>query len=478
MILVAEAVTGPGAAESALDRARGKAYWRLIPLCFISYVIAYVDRSNVAIAKLTMTRDLPGFDNAVIGFGAGVFFIGYFLLEIPGTLIVERWSARKWIARIMITWGIVAAATALVRTPFQFYVVRFLLGLAEAGFYPGVIVYLTHWFASRDRARALAYFFVATPIAQVISPKLSNILLKIGTDEVVGGVTVHHPEVWGLEGWQWIYIAWGIPAVILGLLVLVYLTDRPHEAKWLTAEERDALLAELEREKDARPSSHKMGLGAALSHPRVLLLALIYFLVVTGSYGVEFFMPSILERWYSLKFDALTWLVILPPLLAVFGQLFVGWSSDRKKERWLHTSVPMAAGAAGLLLVTQSKGNLPLTIFGFMLAYAGFKAYLPAFWSLPSLFLSGTSAAGSIGFINSVGNLGGFMGPFVLGTVEKLTGSFMGGLFFLTTCMALSSITVFWLGRSDVAGSGRGAEDVRPRAPLVKSGKVGAETTP
>jgi ACS family tartrate transporter-like MFS transporter len=305
-------------------------------------VIAYVDRSNVAIAKLTMTRDLPHFDNAVIGFGAGVFFIGYFLLEIPGTLIVERWSARKWIARIMITWGIVAAATALVKTPFQFYVVRFLLGLAEAGFYPGIIVYLTHWFASRDRARALAYFFVATPIAQVISPKLSNILLKIGTDEVVGGVTVHHPELWGLEGWQWIYIAWGIPAVVLGVLVLVYLTDRPQQAKWLTAEERDALLGELEREKDARPSSHKMGLGAALRHPRVLLLALIYFLVVTGSYGVEFFMPSILERWYALKFDALTWLVILPPLLAVFGQLFVGWSSDRKKERWMHTAVPMA----------------------------------------------------------------------------------------------------------------------------------------
>ena len=469
-----EGAPGAGAVEGPLDRARRKAYRRLIPLCFISYVIAYVDRSNVAIAKLTMTRDLPGFDNAVIGFGAGVFFIGYFLLEIPGTLIVEKWSARKWIARIMITWGIVAALTALVKTPFQFYVVRFLLGLAEAGFYPGVIVYLTHWFASRDRARALAYFFVATPIAQVISPKLSNMLLKIGTDEVVSGVAVHHPEVWGLEGWQWIYIAWGIPAVMLGILVLIYLTDRPQQAKWLSAEERDALLAELEREKDARPSSHKMGLGAALRHPKVLLLAMIYFLVVTGSYGVEFFMPSILERWYSLKFDALTWLVILPPLLAVFGQLFVGWSSDRKKERWLHTAVPMASGAAGLLLVTQSRGNLPLTIVGFMVAYAGFKAYLPAFWSLPSLFLSGTSAAGSIGFINSVGNLGGFMGPFVLGTIEKLTGSFMGGLYFLTACMALSAITVFLLGRRDPGETDRTLENTLTNAPLGKPRKVGA----
>src|SRR5947209_13753410 len=210
-------VTGQGTRAAAvdpspLDRARRKAYRRLIPLCFISYLIAYVDRSNVAIAKLTMARDLPGFDNAVIGFGAGVFFLGYFLLEIPGTLIVEKWSARKWIARIMVTWGITAALTAAVKTPFQFYVLRFMLGLAEAGFYPGVIVYLTHWFPSRDRARALAYFFIATPFPPVLSPKISNALLKIGTDG--------HPEVLGLEGWQWIYIAWGVPAVVLGIAVL------------------------------------------------------------------------------------------------------------------------------------------------------------------------------------------------------------------------------------------------------------------
>jgi MFS transporter, ACS family, tartrate transporter len=195
-----DARIGP-VATAALDRARTKAYWRLLPLCFICYVIAYVDRSNVAIAKLTMTRDLPGFDNAVIGYGAGMFFWGYFLLEIPGTLLVEKWSARKWITRIMISWGIIAALTAWVTTPFQFYVVRFLLGLAEAGFYPGVIVYLTHWFPIRDRARALAYFFIATPVAQVISPKISSALLPIGTDELVNGRVVHHPAVLGLAGW-------------------------------------------------------------------------------------------------------------------------------------------------------------------------------------------------------------------------------------------------------------------------------------
>src|SRR5688572_16361439 len=174
-----------------------------------------------------MTRDLPGFDNAVIGFGAGMFFIGYFLLEIPGSLIVERWSARKWICRIMITWGLAAALTAAVTTPFQFYVVRFLLGVAEAGFFPGVIVYLTHWFPSRDRTRALSWFLIATPFAQIISPKISNALLRIGTDQEVNGLMVHHPEVWGLEGWQWVYIFWGIPAVVLGLVVLFTLTDRP-----------------------------------------------------------------------------------------------------------------------------------------------------------------------------------------------------------------------------------------------------------
>ncbi|HEX9204262.1 MAG TPA: MFS transporter, partial [Vicinamibacteria bacterium] len=327
---------------SPLDRARRKAYRRLLPLCFICYVIAYVDRANVAIAKLTMTRDLPGFDNAVIGFGAGIFFLGYFLLEIPGTLIVEAWSARKWISRIMITWGITAALTAAVTTPFQFNLVRFLLGLAEAGFFPGVIVYLTHWFPSRDRARALAYFFVATPLAQVVSPKISNALLRIGTDETVGGVLVHHPEVRGLEGWQWVYIAWGLPAVVMGVVVLFALTDRPHQARWLTPEERDALTAELDREKGSSPARHRMKVTEALRHPKVLLLALAYFLAVTGSYGVEFFLPSILERWYALKFDAITWLVILPPLLALAGQLFVGWSSDRTKERRLHTAVPMA----------------------------------------------------------------------------------------------------------------------------------------
>ncbi|MSU27131.1 MAG: MFS transporter, partial [Pedosphaera sp.] len=383
-------------APSALDRARHKAYWRLLPLLFVCYVIAYVDRANVSIAKLTMTKDLPGFDNAVIGLGAGMFFLGYFLLEIPGSLIVERWSARKWISRIMVSWGIMAALTALVKTPEQFYGVRFCLGLAEAGFFPGIIVYLTHWFPSRDRAKALSYFLVATPFAQILSPKISNALLKIGTDEIVNGVTVHHAQFMGLAGWQCVYIFWGIPAVLLGVLVFFALTDRPGQAKWLTAEEREALETELERERAARSQGKRMTVLEALRHPKVLLLALAYFCIVTGSYGIEFFLPSILTDWYRMTPNDVTTLLLLPPMLGLAGQLFVGWSSDKHKERRFHAVVPIAIGACAVGLAPFTRGELWLTVVCFMVAFAGFKAYMPAFWSLPSLFLTEAAAAGSI----------------------------------------------------------------------------------
>jgi MFS transporter, ACS family, tartrate transporter len=431
---------------SPLDRARRKAYWRLLPLCFICYVIAYVDRANVAIAKLTMTKDLAGFDNAVIGFGAGVFFIGYFLLEIPGTLIIERWSARKWLARIMVSWGIMAALTAAVRSPWHFYVVRFLLGLAEAGFFPGVIVYLTHWFPARDRARALAYFLIATPVAQIISPKISSALLVIGTTETLStGHVIHHPQLLGLVGWQWVYIVWGIPAVVLGVIVFFALTDYPREAAWLSEEEREALQAAIDREQQ-RVAAKRLTLVEALRQPKVLLLALAYFLIVTGNYGSEFFLPSILERWYGLRLGTLTWLVMLPPTVSLVGQLAFGWNSDRTGERLWHTVVPMLCAAIGLAGAVWSRGSLPLTVVCFMIAAGGLKAYLPAFWSLPSLFLTGSAAAGSIGLINSVGNLGGFLGPFLVGSVETMTGSFESGLLFLGVSAAAGALTVFLLG--------------------------------
>jgi ACS family tartrate transporter-like MFS transporter len=426
------------APPTALDRARGKAYRRLLPLLFLCYVIAYVDRTNVAIATLTMPNELPAFNDAVIGIGSGVFFIGYFLLEIPGTLIVEKWSARKWISRIMISWGIVAALTAFVEAPWHFYTVRFFLGLAEAGFFPGVIVYLTHWFPSRDRARALAWFFVATPIAQITSPKLSNELLKIGIEG--------HPPLLGLVGWQWVYIAWGIPAVVLGILVFIFLTDRPGQAHWLESEEREALELELKREKALHHAGRHMSLLEAFSHPKVLLLAAAYFFIVTGNYGVEFFLPRILKQWYKLELNKLTWLVIIPPMGSLVGQIFVGWSSDRTRERRLHAALPIYLGAIALICTLLIRNQLWLTIVLFTLALTGLKAYLPAFWSLPSLFLTEAAAAGSIGLINSVGNLGGFLGPSAIGIIGKATGSYQGGITVLATSMVISATILLTLG--------------------------------
>jgi MFS transporter, ACS family, tartrate transporter len=430
----------------ALDRARKKAYGRLLPLLFVCYVIAYVDRANVSLAKLTMAQDLPAFDNAVIGFGAGLFFWGYILLEIPGTLLVEKWSARRMMSRIMITWGIVAALTAAVTTPMQFYCVRFCLGLAEAGFFPGVIVYLTHWFPNRDRSRAVAWFLIATPVAQIASPKISNLLLRIGTDEIVGGMTVHHPEILGLEGWQWMYIFWGVPAVVLGFVVLIALPDRPRDAAWLTDEEREALERRLDLEKAQRSAGRRMTPGEAFRNPKVLLLALAFCCSVTANYGYEFFFPSILKDWYLLKLDAITWLVILPPCLALVSQLFVGWNSDRTGERRCHAAFSIIIGLIALGLAPLTRGNLVLTIVCFMIFFAGVKGYQPAFWALPSLFLTETAAAASIGLINSIGQIGGFMGPYLLGSIQNHTGSFATGIYVLSPSMALSAAIILGLG--------------------------------
>jgi ACS family tartrate transporter-like MFS transporter len=462
----------------ALDRARAKAYVRLLPLLFLCYAIAYVDRINVSLASLRMTEDLPGFDNAVIGFGAGIFFWGYLLLEIPGTLLVERWSARKWFCRIMVSWGFVAALTAFVKTPMQFYGVRFLLGVAEAGFFPGVIVYLTHWFPQRDRARALSWFFIATPVAQAVSPKLSYYLLRIGTTEAIGDVTathpellgggflavvgrqlqfsdvwVTHPEVLGLQGWQWLYIGWGIPAVVLGVLVLSLLPDWPRQARWLDPDESDALERELAREKEEHKQGHRhMTVLEALRHPKVLWLAAAYFFVVSTSYGVEFFLPKILEQWYTLDLRAVTWAVVIPPLGGLFGQLFVGWSSDRTGERRLHGSVPIYLGAAALtvaLVIPSSLSfnvRLAIAVGLFTVALAGLKGYMPAFWALPSLILTESAAAGSVGLINMLGNLGGSVGPTVLGELETRTHSFVPGLAYLCVSMTVSATIILTLG--------------------------------
>jgi ACS family tartrate transporter-like MFS transporter len=476
--------------SSPLDRARTKAYLSLLPLLFLCYVIAYVDRVNVGFAKLNMQGDLAhlGFSEFVFGFGMGIFFIGYLLLEIPGTLLVEKWSARKWISRIMVSWGLIAAMTAFVhcRVPvltggaehilqataavldlpahahlgwlsqraqnlaaelrrseavfvFQFWGVRFLLGLAEAGFYPGVIVYLTHWFPRRDRSRALAWFFIGTPIAQIIAPPISARIMAIG----VG----HNPPLLGLVGWQWVYIFWGIPAVVLGFIVLAKLPDWPREARWLSDEEQTALHRELllERHEHLGYIGH-ISIRRALAHPKVLALAAAYFFVVTANYGVELYMASILRDWYQLDVRNVAYLIVIPPVGSLLGQIFIGWNSDRMHERRWHASVPIVLGAAALAFTAESKGNLWLTVMLFTVAMTGVKAYLPAFWTLPNLLMTEAAAAASIGLINSFGNLGGWVGPTVVGAVRQYCESYRAGLWFLAASMVISATIIITLG--------------------------------
>lgn len=423
------------AMNPALASARRKVYLRALPLLFICYIIAYIDRTNVSVAQLTMTNSLPEFTKAVIGFGAGVFFLGYFLLEIPGTLIVERWSASKWICRIMVTWGIVAALTAFVTKPWHFYTIRFLLGLAEAGFFPGVIVYLTHWFPLRDRARALSIFLIASPIAMIVGNYISGLMLGIGEGDA--------PLFLGMKGWQCIFVFWGIPAVIMGVVVVVALTDRPRQAKWLTLEEREALEAQLEQERSEHKSAGHTSVIKGLLNPNVLMLAMAYFGVVTGNYGVEMFLPSILEDWYGLGASTVTKLAMIPSCLVIIGQLAIGWSSDHFHERRWHAITPIIIGAMGLIFATLTQGNLVLTVVCFTIAATGMKAYMPAFWSLPNMYLTAAAAAGSIGLINSVGNLGGFLGPTIVGKVKTLTGSYDIGIYFLATTCLISSGVIF-----------------------------------
>jgi ACS family tartrate transporter-like MFS transporter len=428
-----------------LDRARQKAYWRLIPFVFICYAIAYIDRANVAFAKLTMAKDL-GFDEDIFGTGYGLFFLGYFLLEVPGAILVERWSARKMMSRIMISWGIVVALTSLVKTPGQFYGMRFLLGIAEAGFFPGAIVYLTHWFPARDRARALALLATATPVAQMVSMRVSAPILRIGTTEMVNHVAVTTPPLFGMHGWQIMFIVWAVPAVVLGFVVLFRLTDRPAHARWLADDERAALEAELERERTAEGVVRHLSVRQFLSNPAILLLALTNFLITSAHYGIEAFQPTILKNWFNLSLSNVAW-ASLPAYAAILvGLLAVSWSSDRRGERWFHACVPMFWGSGVLLLTMLARANFVLTIVLFAFAVLGVRSYLAPFYALPRLFLAGPAAAGAIGFINAIANLGGFVGPKTFGLLAKKTGgSYVAGFGYLVTTTALAGVCILVL---------------------------------
>jgi MFS transporter, ACS family, tartrate transporter len=438
----------PESGSDIAARTRRRISRRILPFVFTLYVIAFLDRVNVAYAALQMTRSL-GFTAEVFGFGAGIFFIGYFLLEIPGALLVEKWSAKKWIARILITWGLVTVLMAFVRTAHQFYWARFFLGVAEAGFFPGIIVYLTHWFRAEDRAKAVALFTTAVPVSNLLGSPISGLIL---------GVHWH-----GLEGWQWIFILEGIPAVVFGVLTLFYLTDWPRQARWLPQDERDWITAELEREAAHKRAVRSLTIFQALRDREVLLLCLVYFLGVTGSYGVSFWLPTIIKGLSGLPNFTVTMITAVPYLLGVVTLVVTGWSSDRKHERRWHAAVPLFISGIALAASVATRSNFAAAMISLTVAAGFVWTFLPPFWALPTAVLGEAAAAASIGLINSVGNIGGFAGPYFVGYIQTATGSPAIGLFALAVSL-LSAGCVVLLARTTPAAKLR-----RPQEPPVHS---------
>jgi ACS family tartrate transporter-like MFS transporter len=405
-------------------RTIAKVSGRLVPFLIICYFVAYLDRVNVGFAALTMNQDL-GLSQTAFGFGAGIFFIAYFIFEVPSNLLLERFGARKWIARIMLSWGILSGAMAFIPAiaratglgnEYSFYLLRVLLGVAEAGFFPGIIFYLTLWFPAEYRARIVGYFMAAIPLSTVIGAPISGALLYLH-----GGL--------GLAGWQWLFIIESVPAIILSGVVFFYLTDRPADASWLAPDERTWLAERLALEQRQRQAVRDYSVMQALVNPRVLGLSLVYFGAVATNYGLSFFLPQIVKA-FGLNTFLTTLVSAAPYAVGLIGMVWWGRRSDRVIERRFHTAFPLFIAAAGIAVSTIFN-DPTLKMISLCVAGFGIFANLPVFWTLPTAFLSGAAAACGIAVINSVGNLAGFAGPFAMGWIKDHTGSYTGGLLLL-----------------------------------------------
>jgi D-galactonate transporter len=416
---------GAGAPPSTFEDATyRKVAWRLTPLLMLSYVVAYLDRVNVGFAKLGMSTDL-GLSDAVYGFGAGIFFIGYFIFEVPSNVILHKVGARVWIARIMITWGIVSMLTMFVTTPTMFYVMRFLLGLAEAGFFPGIILYLTYWYPAHRRGRMTTWFMTAIAISGVVGGPLSGYILKS-----FNGAN-------GWHGWQWLFLLEGVPSIIVGILVFIVLDDRISKAKWLSQEERELLERNIAAE-DATKEDH--AIGKVIFSPRVLLMSLIYFSFVMGLYGVSFWLPTIIKATGVTDAFMIGLLSAIPFAAAVVAMVFVARSADRLRERRWHVAIPGFVGALGLVLSVVWAHDTALAMAALTLATMGILTTLPLFWSLPTAFLAGTGAAAGIAMINSIGNLAGFLSPYAVGWLKQATKANDAGMYMLAAFMILGGL--------------------------------------
>jgi ACS family tartrate transporter-like MFS transporter len=408
---------------------------RLIPFMFLLYILAYLDRINVSFAALRMQKDL-GFSDAVYGFGAGLFFVGYFLFEVPSNLILEKVGARRWIARIMISWGLISSATMFTRGRLSFYFLRTLLGLAEAGFFPGMVLYLTYWYPARHRARAVAAFLTATAVAGVVGSPISGLLLKLD-------------GVGHLAGWQWLFLLEGVPCIPVGVLVLFLLPDSPAHAKWLTPEERRWLSNELAAESHHAPHTLRT-LSQSLADPRVWLLSLLYFLLVCGLYGFSLWVPKIIKTVSAAPDATVGLLTAIPYSAAAIAMVLIGRHSDQTGERRVHVAA-CAVGAAVGLAATPFCPTTPAALAALSLAASGIWGSLGPFWVLPTSFLHGTARAAGIATINSLGCLSGFAAPALIGYLRDKTQSFTPGLLALAATLLSAAVLVLLLPSSSDA---------------------------
>jgi MFS transporter, ACS family, tartrate transporter len=409
------------------DLAIGRVSRRLIPFLFLLYILNFLDRVNVGFAALEMNRDL-GFGPAVYGLGAGIFFIGYCLFEVPSNLVLYRTGARLWIARIMVTWGLAASAMMLVRTPASFYTLRFLLGVAEAGFFPGIIFYLTYWYPARERARAYAWFLAAIPVSGVIGGPISGALLGLH-------------GVLGLQGWQWLFLLEGIPSIVVGVAVLFLLPDRPRDARWLPVAEREWLETRLAAERAAAGVSHGESLRRTLRNPLVWWLGLSYFLLVVALYGFALWLPQLVKASGTFSNFEVGVITAIPYAVAAVGMVLMGRHSDQAGERYLHLVLPAVAGALGFVALTRTGSTAPL-VAALSLTAFGVLGWLGPFWALPTAFLREQAAAGGIALINSMGAVGGFVGPYLIGVIKQRTGSFTPGLLLLAGSLLAAVVIV------------------------------------
>jgi MFS transporter, ACS family, tartrate transporter len=418
-------------------RARQRIAYRLLPFVFLLYIVNYIDRVNVSFANLRMSVDL-GFSDRVYGLGVGIFYITYVLFEIPGAVIVERWSARKWIARIMISWGIVTILTGFVHTATQFYAARFFLGAAESSFFPGMIVYLTHWFCARDRSRAIACLYAANPAAALIGSPLAGWLIG-----------VHWQS---LAGWRWLFIMEGIPAVIVGIITYFYMTDRPAQAAWLPHDERDWVVKQLQEELQAKKKIRNYTMMEAFCDLRILRLIFAYFLALTGALGTIYWIPTFAKRLSGFPNRTVTSLLLIPALMGIAGMLINGWHSDRTAERHWHSAIPLIAAGLMFGLLTVFHHEIPLAIACLLLGSGFLYAYYPAFWAIPTMMLSEAAAAATFGLINSIGQLGGFAGNYAIGFLNDRTHALAASFAFIALVYLAAGGLIFSLRVRDPAG--------------------------